>query len=398
MQNPPSMMPTDLIKKEALESQNRSDDDNSDDEGKKKRIYNKKTNEKIKRWTKEEGQRYDKFIEMHMEIFSDTNKKKRGTKIFLKMSKFIGTKTPSQCRSHHQKFYKKKFPQDSGFYPFPKCEDLTGGQSGGAQQGGLNNFNNNNNNEAPAVNQSSTEGNSFPGGGREKVEEAGGDDSKKKQKNQKKEKNLKYKKTNKSQLRPMDPMVYPPMMMPKPMDGMVPIFDDPQFDPNYPGLGYPHGFYPPNFPYHANPFFMGPGSRSNFLSSGQNPMGDPTMDGSHPGGFLDPNNNGLNGDFGMFSSFPFNKDGGVGGNNMNSALMGGNPGMGPNSFLLQPPVGGLGNDDDTYNERKKSIEDDSHWNNCSFMNQLDSLEKQLKKIFKYVDDSLKSNFQEEALV
>ena len=173
MQNPPAMMPADIIKKEALESQNRSDEDNSDEEGKKKRIYNKKTNEKIKRWTKEEGQRYDKFIEMHMEIFSDTNKKKRGTKIFLKMSKFIGTKTPSQCRSHHQKFYKKKFPQDS-FYPFTKAEDLPNTQNGPHQ--GMN-FNN----EAPALNQPSNESNSFPGGGREKVEETGGDDQKKKQ-------------------------------------------------------------------------------------------------------------------------------------------------------------------------------------------------------------------------
>ena len=32
---------------------------------------------------------------------------KRNTKIFLLMSQFIGSKTPSQCRSHHQKFYKK---------------------------------------------------------------------------------------------------------------------------------------------------------------------------------------------------------------------------------------------------------------------------------------------------
>ena len=32
---------------------------------------------------------------------------KRNSKIFLLMSQFIGSKSPSQCRSHHQKFYKK---------------------------------------------------------------------------------------------------------------------------------------------------------------------------------------------------------------------------------------------------------------------------------------------------
>ena len=102
------------------DNENENGEDNGEDnegsqEGsqskKSKRVYTKKTTEKIKRWTKEESGRYDKFIEMHADIFSDSNKKKRGTKIFLKMSKFIGTKTPSQCRSHHQKFYKKKLKE-----------------------------------------------------------------------------------------------------------------------------------------------------------------------------------------------------------------------------------------------------------------------------------------------
>lgn len=71
-----------------------------------KRPYNKKTMEKIKRWTKEESQLYENFIEMYADIFNDPSSK-RVTKIFIFMSKYIGSKTPSQCRSHHQKFFKK---------------------------------------------------------------------------------------------------------------------------------------------------------------------------------------------------------------------------------------------------------------------------------------------------
>ena len=37
---------------------------------------------------------------MYLEIMKDSNTK-RNKKIFLLMSKFIGTKSASQCRSHH---------------------------------------------------------------------------------------------------------------------------------------------------------------------------------------------------------------------------------------------------------------------------------------------------------
>lgn len=74
--------------------------------GASKRPYNKKTMEKIKRWTKEESALYEQFIEMYADIFNDPSSK-RVTKIFIFMSKYIGSKTPSQCRSHHQKFFKK---------------------------------------------------------------------------------------------------------------------------------------------------------------------------------------------------------------------------------------------------------------------------------------------------
>ena len=73
---------------------------------KQKRIYKKKSSEKIKRWTAEESKLYDDFITKYNHIFEEAGNK-RIAKIFIFMSIFIGSKTASQCRSHHQKFYKK---------------------------------------------------------------------------------------------------------------------------------------------------------------------------------------------------------------------------------------------------------------------------------------------------
>ena len=57
----------------------------------------------IKKWNSIENYLYVTFIENFM---INLNKKKN-VKIFVMMSNFIKTRTPSQCRSHHQKFYKK---------------------------------------------------------------------------------------------------------------------------------------------------------------------------------------------------------------------------------------------------------------------------------------------------
>lgn len=56
--------------------------------------------DKIRRWDAEECDLYEKFLEMYYEAMIDSSNK-RNTRIFLLMSKFIRTKTPSQCRSHH---------------------------------------------------------------------------------------------------------------------------------------------------------------------------------------------------------------------------------------------------------------------------------------------------------
>ena len=82
-----------------------------------KRTYTKRMTEKIRRWTKEESDKYEEFINLNAEAMADSNTK-RVAKIFIIMSQFIGTKTPSQCRSHHQKFYNKQHrKQTNTYYP-----------------------------------------------------------------------------------------------------------------------------------------------------------------------------------------------------------------------------------------------------------------------------------------
>jgi len=69
-------------------------------------VYTKRTTDKIRRWTKEESKLYEDFIDMYSDIFNDSSSK-RVTKIFIFMANYIGSKTPSQCRSHHQKFFRR---------------------------------------------------------------------------------------------------------------------------------------------------------------------------------------------------------------------------------------------------------------------------------------------------
>lgn len=73
---------------------------------KQKRVYTKKSTDKIKRWTNDESKLYEEFIKQYNYIFEEAGNK-RITNIFIFMSEFIGTKSASQCRSHHQKFYRR---------------------------------------------------------------------------------------------------------------------------------------------------------------------------------------------------------------------------------------------------------------------------------------------------
>ncbi|CAD8202709.1 unnamed protein product [Paramecium octaurelia] len=54
-------------------------------------------------WSELEHQTYIDFLNMHRSVMESQDQKKT-SKIFKLMSETIGTRSPSQCRSHHQKF------------------------------------------------------------------------------------------------------------------------------------------------------------------------------------------------------------------------------------------------------------------------------------------------------
>ena len=73
---------------------------------KSKRIYNRRCDDRIKRWTAEECKLYEIFISANYELMNNTGHK-RSSRVFLIMAQYIKTKNAAQCRSHHQKFYKR---------------------------------------------------------------------------------------------------------------------------------------------------------------------------------------------------------------------------------------------------------------------------------------------------
>ena len=66
-------------------------DANSDslNNGGNKRVYLKKSTDRIRRWTTEECALYENFITMYSDIMRNSSQK-RNSRIFLIMSKFIG--------------------------------------------------------------------------------------------------------------------------------------------------------------------------------------------------------------------------------------------------------------------------------------------------------------------
>ncbi|CAD8174705.1 unnamed protein product [Paramecium pentaurelia] len=61
----------------------------------------KKIQKKSGHWKQEEHESYLRFLQEN----ANHNK---GQRLFKRMSQVIGTRTPSQCRSHHQKFNPQK--------------------------------------------------------------------------------------------------------------------------------------------------------------------------------------------------------------------------------------------------------------------------------------------------
>ncbi|CAD8057146.1 unnamed protein product [Paramecium sonneborni] len=54
-------------------------------------------------WSEQEHQLYIDFLYQSQNL-AESSKKNKGQKLFKKMSETIITRSPSQCRSHHQKF------------------------------------------------------------------------------------------------------------------------------------------------------------------------------------------------------------------------------------------------------------------------------------------------------
>ncbi|CAD8048871.1 unnamed protein product [Paramecium primaurelia] len=52
-------------------------------------------------WTQEEHHQYVQFL---LRVKGSGDSQRKGQPLFKRMSQIIGTRTPSQCRSHHQKF------------------------------------------------------------------------------------------------------------------------------------------------------------------------------------------------------------------------------------------------------------------------------------------------------
>ncbi|CAD8058100.1 unnamed protein product [Paramecium sonneborni] len=54
-------------------------------------------------WTTAEHQLYLDFLYQSQDLI-ESSQNSKGQRLFKKMSQVIGTRSPSQCRSHHQKF------------------------------------------------------------------------------------------------------------------------------------------------------------------------------------------------------------------------------------------------------------------------------------------------------
>ncbi|CAK63867.1 unnamed protein product (macronuclear) [Paramecium tetraurelia] len=55
-------------------------------------------------WSTQEHQVYVEFLKQHHNTTMQNQQNRKNNKIFKLMSMTIGTRSPSQCRSHHQKF------------------------------------------------------------------------------------------------------------------------------------------------------------------------------------------------------------------------------------------------------------------------------------------------------
>lgn len=63
----------------------------------------KKNKREQKHWTEEQNIYYDLFVLLHEQEFCDPQEGGKKKRLFKKMSKWMGDKTPGQCCNHHKK-------------------------------------------------------------------------------------------------------------------------------------------------------------------------------------------------------------------------------------------------------------------------------------------------------
>jgi hypothetical protein len=68
--------------------------------GRRKRKFNKSL------WTLQENLKYVEFVQENMGLFDSSKENRRTIKINKLISQYVKTRSPDQCRSHHQKMLK----------------------------------------------------------------------------------------------------------------------------------------------------------------------------------------------------------------------------------------------------------------------------------------------------
>ncbi|CAD8162934.1 unnamed protein product [Paramecium octaurelia] len=95
----------------------------------------KKENMNTGHWSTDEHSTYIQFLQQYENIMASSMMKKT-SKIFKQMSELIGTRTPSQCRSHHQKFNPYALRGENG-KRLPRTERSRAGRKKKNQQSDL---------------------------------------------------------------------------------------------------------------------------------------------------------------------------------------------------------------------------------------------------------------------
>jgi len=67
-----------------------------------RKLYARKNNQHSGTWNLQETKLYVQFIKEHSYMFESVVERRK-SRVFYEMSKYVLSRTPQQCRSHHQK-------------------------------------------------------------------------------------------------------------------------------------------------------------------------------------------------------------------------------------------------------------------------------------------------------